>query len=80
MHRLNRDVLVYCARGIVNYLNGDIEMFQEHIEKAMKQCLCICGNATIRCRYKRQRGRLCTKCGIVWINGKPERKCNARTA
>lgn len=33
---MNNDILKYCMRGIVRYLNGDIEKFNFYKNKAMK--------------------------------------------
>lgn len=70
--------LEYCARGIVQYLDGNVDKFNKLINKAMKfykETLCECGKALIRCRYGGKRAELCTSCGRLWINGEVVRKC-----
>lgn len=33
---MNNDILKYCMRGIIRYLNGDIDEFNSYKNKAMK--------------------------------------------
>lgn len=33
---MNKEVLEHCLRGIVQYLNGDVEKFRKHANKAME--------------------------------------------
>jgi hypothetical protein len=33
---LNKDVLAYCFRAVIRYLNGDIELFKHYTKTAMK--------------------------------------------
>lgn len=73
--------LEYCARGIVQYLNGNVDKFRYFVDKAMaihKATLCTCGNAPIRCKYGGIQAELCTNCGKLWINGKVVRECLVR--
>jgi hypothetical protein len=64
--------LEYCARGIIRHLNGDIEKFRYYVDRAMKlnkYICCDCGMPTINCRYGKKFAKLCTSCGILWIDG-----------
>jgi hypothetical protein len=70
--------LEYCGRGIVQYLNGDMDKFRYYVNKAMamhRATLCTCGEIPIPCRYGRVPAELCTSCGKLWINGEMVRKC-----
>lgn len=70
--------LEYCARGIIQYLDGNMDKFNLLVDKAMKihtDTLCECGKALIQCRYGGKRTELCTECGKLWKNGEMVRKC-----
>ena len=72
------EALKYCIRGIVQYLNGNVDKFRYFVDKAMtihKATLCTCGNATIRCKYGGIQAELCTNCGRIWRNGSVIKKC-----
>lgn len=81
---MTKETLQYCIRGIIQYLDGDIDKFKQYVNKAMKleKNLCKCGGETIPCRYDRKRARLCMHCGRVFVNKKVVRKClvNSRRA
>lgn len=74
---MTKETLQYCIRGIIQYLDGDIDKFKQYVNKAMKleKNLCKCGGKTIPCRYDRKRARLCTYCGRVWEGNKVIKKC-----
>lgn len=65
---MTKEVLEYCIRGIIQYLDGDVEQFNKHVEKAMEldERTCICGGQTIPCRYNKRYSRICTDCGLIW--------------
>lgn len=70
--------LEYCARGIVQYLDGNVNKFKQLVSRAMKihdDALCECGESLVQCRYEGKRAELCTGCGKLWINGEMVRKC-----
>ena len=72
------EALEYCARGIVQYLAGDVDKFREFVDKAMmihKVTLCTCGAVPIQCKYEGIPAELCTSCGRVWRDGKVIQKC-----
>lgn len=74
-------VLKYCARGIIRYLNGDVDRFRYYVNKAMeldKYIICDCGKPTINCKYRDRPAKLCTSCGRLWRSGKVVRKCLVR--
>lgn len=73
---MTNEVVQYCARAIVQYLNSDFELFQQYANKAINLD-CSCTNL-VKCKYMGQTGYLCTNCGRVWINGKVKRRCNVR--
>lgn len=77
---MTKEVVEYCYRGIIQLLDGDVERFKSYVNKAIKldKNLCRCGGHMVTCKYDRRFGKLCTECGIVWINRKAVRKCNAR--
>lgn len=81
---MTEKALEYCMRGIVRYLDGDVELFKSYVNKAIQieEILCECGAQTIDCRYDRKRARICTECGRVFVNKKVVRKClvNSRRA
>lgn len=67
---MTEEIMKYCARGIIRYLNGDIEKFQYYVNKAMKlsnYISCDCGKPMINCKYNEIPARLCTSCGKLWI-------------
>lgn len=71
-------VLKYCARGIIRYLNGDVDRFRYYVNKAVElssYISCDCGKPMINCKYNEIPARLCTSCGKLWINGNVIRKC-----
>jgi len=70
--------LEYCARGIIRYLNGDVDRFRYYVNKAMKlndYISCDCSNPMVDCKYEKRPAKLCTSCGKVWINGEVVKKC-----
>lgn len=75
--RLTEKTLEYCMRGIIRYLNGEVDLFEKYINKAMKmeKNLCQCGGQIIKGRYDRKRAKICFDCGRVWQQGKIVRKC-----
>lgn len=77
-------VLKYCMRGIVRYLDGDVDKFNEYVNKAIEieKTTCECGGYMIDCRYDREKARICTECGRIWRGKKVVRKClvNSRRA
>ena len=74
---MTEKALEYCMRGIIRYLDGDIELFKDYVNKVMQieNSLCECGGQTIDCRYDKLKARLCTSCGRVWRGKKVVRKC-----
>ena len=78
---MTKEVLEYCVRGVIRYLDGDIELFQKYIHKAMmhyKNKTCLCGKELINCKYKKKKAMICTNCGLVWVNREPVLRCNVR--
>lgn len=75
------EALKYCMRGIIQYLDGNVDKFRYFVDKAMelyKGTLCTCGAFMIDCKYDKRSARLCTSCGYIWENGKVIRKCIVR--
>ena len=78
---MTNQALEYCARGIVQYLAGDVDKFKYFVNKAMelyKGTLCTCGAFMIDCEYDKRPAKLCTSCGKVWINREVVKKCIVR--
>lgn len=70
-------VLEYCTRGIIQYLNGDYERFNDYKNKAIRlnESICECGEYRVKIRYGKQAAMLCTECGRVYVDNKVVRKC-----
>ncbi len=70
-------VLEYCTRGIIQYLNGDYEKFNNYKQRAIKinELMCKCGGHRIKARYGKRAAMLCTECGRIYIDNKVVRKC-----
>lgn len=78
---MTQEVLKYCGRGIVQYLDGDVDKFRCFVNKAMaiyRDTLCKCGNVRVRCRYGGTPAKLCTSCGRIWRDGNVIYKCLVR--
>lgn len=71
------EVLEYCMRSIVRYLDGDKDKFNEYVEKAIEvdKRGCKCGGQTIHCNYNKLPSRICTSCGRIWRNKKVVSTC-----
>ncbi len=78
---MTKEALEYCARGVVQYLSGDMELFKRYVHRAMeyhKEDLCACGGAMVDCRYQGKKAKLCTRCGAVWNGDKPVLRCRVQ--
>lgn len=70
-------VYEYCLRGIIQYLDGNEDKFENYVRKAMEldEHLCECGNRRVTAKYERESALLCTGCGRVYVGRKVVRKC-----
>lgn len=71
---LSKKAAKYCARAIVDYLNGDFDKFNRLVSIAMKmnnEYSCSnCGNLTVPAKfyinkYKYKKVEICTSCGQI---------------
>lgn len=70
-------VLEYCYRGIIRYLDGDVELFKKYVDKAIELNvnMCECEADMVKAKYMDQDVRLCTSCGKVVAGKEVVRRC-----